>query len=157
MTLLTGSDIVVAAKNIRLELKAAYPATKFSVTTKRFSMGNSIDVRWTDGPTVEQVNKIARKYQYGEFDGMTDCYNYSRSDFNEQHGGAKYVQVTREYSDALVMLAIDEVQAKYGQSPVVTLAAYRSGSLYMTSPDGWKDYQHSYQSLIGAYCCGAAA
>jgi len=55
-------DIKEIAKQIRTVLKSAFPATKFSVTIKRFSMGESVDTSWTDGPTKSQVNDLIGKY-----------------------------------------------------------------------------------------------
>lgn len=66
-----------AAKMIRKELKEMFPNTKFSVTSKSYSGGNSVDATWIDGPASEMVEKITNKYQYGKFDGMIDSYEYS--------------------------------------------------------------------------------
>jgi len=38
------------AKRVRKALKHYFPAVKFSVHSKVYSGGSSIDVRWTDGP-----------------------------------------------------------------------------------------------------------
>ena len=51
-------DIKDIAKSIRTVLKSTFPATKFSVTTSRFSQGSSADVSWADGPTKTQVNDL---------------------------------------------------------------------------------------------------
>ena len=51
-------DIKGIAKSIRTVLKSVFPATKFSVTISRFSMGESVDVSWMDGPTKTQVNDL---------------------------------------------------------------------------------------------------
>lgn len=84
----------IAAENIRRELKAAWPGVTFSVTSKTFSMGNSVDVRWTDGPTSKQVKEIADKYQNGDFDGMVDLYEL-RQGFDYTYGASKYVMEQR--------------------------------------------------------------
>jgi len=82
-----------AAKAIRKDLKQAFPDTKFKVTSCSFSMGDAVDVRWTNGPTVEEVDRITQKYQYGRFDGMTD--SYSMNNTREDIPQAKYVQCQR--------------------------------------------------------------
>lgn len=82
-----------AAKAIRGELKEAFPETKFKVTSTSFSMGDAVDVRWTGGPSVEEVEQFTRKYQYGHFDGMTDIYDMSNS--RDDLPQAKYVQTHR--------------------------------------------------------------
>jgi len=92
------SDRILGAKNIRRELKANFPNTKFSVKSEIYSGGDSIKVYWTDGPTSETVTAIIEKYQEGTFDGMIDLYSYSGDQFNEDHGGAKYVFGQRDNS-----------------------------------------------------------
>lgn len=85
-----------AANAIKAELKAAFPNVKFSVKSQNYSGGDSVDIYWTDGPTVEQVRAISGKYQYGKFDGMQDLYEYtnSRKDIPQ----AKYVSENRTIS-----------------------------------------------------------
>jgi hypothetical protein len=68
-----------AAKLIRKELKQAFPPIKFSVISRSYAGGSSIDVSWTNGPTFDQVNSIIKKYEYGSFDPRTDMYSYTNS------------------------------------------------------------------------------
>lgn len=93
----------LAAASIRKELQAKFPGIKFQVKTRRFSMGDAVDIRWDFGPTTEEVDAIGEKYEQGSFDGMTDTYEYSRSpekrQFQEQFGSAKYVHSQRSYGD----------------------------------------------------------
>lgn len=123
------NSLITATKNMRIELKAAFPGVKFSIRSERYSGGNSIDVAWTDGPTSRQVDAIIRKYQGGSFDGMTDCYTHDRSVFNDLFGRAKYVFTRRSYTDSAVKAAIDRVAAQYGAEPI-TVADYRRGVLW---------------------------
>lgn len=74
------------AKLIRLALKEEFPGTKFSVKSRKYSMGSSIDIAWTDGPVadyssgsnleaavaVRTVKAIADFFSGSTFDGMTD-------------------------------------------------------------------------------------
>ena len=66
-----------AAKCIKNDLKKLYPKTKFSVASKIYSGGSSVNVRWEGGPTRKEVERHVRKYEYGTFDPMTDCYDYN--------------------------------------------------------------------------------
>lgn len=93
------SNQAAAAAAIKTELKKAFPFIKFSVTSDSFSMGNSVDISWTDGPTTAQVEAITGKYQYGHFDGMNDMYEDSnhRDDIPQ----AKYVSEHRKISDQI--------------------------------------------------------
>lgn len=134
-----------AAKNIRIELKAAFPAVKFSVKSSRYSGGDSISVRWVDGPVCAQVDEIINKYKAGSFNGMDDSYEYSHDAWNDAFGDAKYVFSNREDSDAAVASCIRTVKAKYGANlaevgaPEPSLEGYKRG-----------DYR-SLQVLGGCY------
>jgi hypothetical protein len=93
------SSHALGAKNIRKELKQAFPGQKFSVKSESYSMGCSIRITWTDGPTTEEVEAITKKYQYGSFNGMEDIYEYNQTAFTGNFGSAKYVFATRTISD----------------------------------------------------------
>jgi hypothetical protein len=90
--------------NLKADLETNFPGVKFSVKSKSFSMGDSIDASWTDGPTYQQVDLIARTYQEGHFDGMTDMYEYDNTKKFEK-GSAKYVFCSRRESPALILKA----------------------------------------------------
>lgn len=67
----------LVAKEVRTILKEKFKGIKFTVRSSNYSMGDSVNVGWTDGPTSEEVEKLVKHYQYGHFDGMIDCYEYS--------------------------------------------------------------------------------
>jgi Large polyvalent protein associated domain 29 len=90
-----------AAKNIRYQLKKAFPGHDFSVTISSYSMGNSIRVAWTDGPSTSRIEAIVDRYQQGDFDGQIDLYEYRNSPWCDAFGGAKYVQTSRNFSPEL--------------------------------------------------------
>lgn len=96
-----GRALVAAAKNLRTQLKKAFPGARFSVTTERFSGGDALRVAWTDGPAVSRVEEIASRYKGGRFDGQNDIYEYSSTAWTEAFGEAKYVSCSRDYSPAL--------------------------------------------------------
>ena len=90
---------VLAASNIRRQLKRKFPDVKFSVKSESYSGGCSVDVSWTDGPTSDQIAEILNPYQYGNFDGMTDCYNHNENNnWGETFGDAMYVHGHRHLS-----------------------------------------------------------
>lgn len=92
---ITGA--AACADAVRAELKKVFPFVKFSVKSSTFSMGDSVSVSWSDGPTTKEVDPIIGKYQYGHFDGMQDLYEYSnRVDGLPQ---AKYVSGNRSMSE----------------------------------------------------------
>jgi hypothetical protein len=67
------SRVATAAKQIRERLKKSFPGTKFYVTSKSYSMGDSINISYTDGPASALVEAIAFEHQMGNYD-HTDCY-----------------------------------------------------------------------------------
>lgn len=60
------------AAMIRADLKAAFPGQKFSVRSRRYAGGSSIDVSWTAGPTRDDVDAEIAYLDREGFDGMTD-------------------------------------------------------------------------------------
>lgn len=84
-------DAAIVAKDIRKALKEAFPGIKFSVRTRKYSMGQSIDVSWTDGPSGNQVNEITKKFECVHRDQFGDILS----------GGNMYVMTHREVSPEL--------------------------------------------------------
>jgi len=91
------SSQVVAAENTRRQLAKTFPGQKFSVTSESFSMGDAVDIRWTDGPTIEEVEAITKHYKEGYFDGMDDMYHDVDSPWHI-FGHSKYINESRRIS-----------------------------------------------------------
>lgn len=105
-----------------------------AVTAKSesFSMGDSVRVRMVDQPPAMRadIETHAKQYQYGNFDGMTDSYNYSnRQDDIPQ---SKYVFVDCDYSDEIRAAAWDYIRETYGEA--------------QGAPD---DYNSHYEQVMG--------
>lgn len=94
---------VDCAKLIREALKARFPDTKFAVRTQRYSGGSSIDVTWTDGPSLREVQEVTRRFEGETFDGMIDMASIQEQihpDTGERVVyGNSYVFCRREYTD----------------------------------------------------------
>lgn len=133
------------AKEIRKALNV-FNGVKFSVTCRRG--GDSVTIRYQDGPTSESVNKLVNCFELGHFNGMNDCYEYSnrRDDIPQ----CRYVFVTREYSDTAISSAIASVRAEYGIQETYTADDYHSGKLMNVSAiENARGEQHwSVQSVI---------
>jgi hypothetical protein len=88
------------ARKVRQVLKAAFPGTKFSVTSKTYSGGSSIRVSWTDGPVAKQVEAITDQFASASFDGMQDLktYNGGYCWRGTYYSGADWVHCSRELS-----------------------------------------------------------
>ena len=100
-----------AAKEIRQVLKAAFPGQKFEVLSKTYSGGNSIDISYQNGPTVKEVNRYVRDFEYGQFDGMTDMYNITNR--NKNIPQVKYLFVNRDMSKNLQKYLEEEMAGYY--------------------------------------------
>jgi len=110
---LTGAALT--AKVIKQRLTALYPRVKFSVVSDTFSMGDSVDIRWTDGPTKNAVEAITGQYKQGSFDGMTDSYNYRMVDSSLGCKGAKYVHCHRTMSPELKAKIATKADEQFGK------------------------------------------
>lgn len=61
---------------VRASLRRAFPRVKFSVRIHLYSMGSSIYVGWTDGPTAPEVDRVLDAYTSKTFDGSDDSTHY---------------------------------------------------------------------------------
>lgn len=137
----TIDRLMAACKNIRIELKRAFPKVKFAVRSSRYSGGDSINVGWIDGPTNQQVDEIVKRYQGGSFDGSQDLYTYDSDAWNDAFGYGKYVFSGRDNSDAAIASAVRTVRARFGDSvpEEVTAQAYKRGDLFSRYSE-WNDW-----------------
>ncbi|MBU2765460.1 hypothetical protein HAP94_04465 [Acidithiobacillus ferrivorans] len=95
-----------AVKNVRLVLKQHFSGVKFSVCMENHS---TINIKWTDGPTSEQVQSIIRFFEAGRFNGMDDIYDRHETPWNTLFGSAEYIFTYRQVSAEITQLAIDTV------------------------------------------------
>ncbi|MCZ6149242.1 hypothetical protein BTK76_22520 [Cronobacter sakazakii] len=127
------SEAALVSANIRADLKKAFPDVKFSVKKHSF---DSVGIKWTDGPTKEEVRAISDKYEDGNFNSMEDIYEYNSSPFNAVYGGVKYVHTNREFSDQLVEKGIIEARNRFGSDLVpdtCNAEMYLNGALSQVS------------------------
>ena len=62
-------------------------------------MGDSVNVSWDDAMTTDTIDAIINKYEYGTFDGMTDCAGSRDSVFMDLFGSSRFVNSNRHLSD----------------------------------------------------------
>lgn len=151
----TLSTQAATAKAIRTKLKQVFPTVTFKVTSDAFSGGNSVDIRWTDGPTTAQVNAIAHWHQEGRFDGMIDLYEYTNRHPNLPQ--SKYVQTQRDYSLDARIAAIAYVNNRFGWDLKYTIReqpAYRVRKIEVPAhtwleinPESNKHTGHGWQDM----------
>lgn len=88
-----GQGPGVAAKNIRAELKKAFPKIKFSVRKSSYDAIN-ITIPHGAGITCKEIEQaVTDKYEAGYFNGMEDIYEYSRTPWSEVFGSVKFIFV----------------------------------------------------------------
>ncbi|MES1979750.1 MAG: LPD29 domain-containing protein [Pseudomonadota bacterium] len=144
------------AKLIRQALKESFPGIKFSVTSKTYSGGASINVGWIDGPNDAQVQAVAGIFSGAYFDGQTDYKGstYALVDGIQTRFGADFIFFNRRDSDAAVQRAIDRVSRDYAGNFAArsiappAVADYRSGDLYTVYPMDAGDSYWNLQSII---------
>jgi hypothetical protein len=100
-TLETQSPYVIGAKNVRKELKTAFPQTTFKVSSKGYNGGDQINIKWVDGPTTDKVEKISNKYK-----------DLETAEPNP-NGSAKYVFTDRTLSDRSLNITSRKLQEKW--------------------------------------------
>lgn len=105
------------AKCIRATLKAKFPRTKFSVRSKIYSGGSSIDISWTDGPTAKLVDAYVQPFAGGGFDGMIDM-KYSSESWLYSDGPASFAQTGGTEGSRGSVPASDAGPEKDGAVPV---------------------------------------
>jgi len=103
---LEEQDVTVKAKLIRERLKDKFPGVEFRVKTSRYSMGESIDVYWTDGPALDKVEPL-----------LTDFEDLNRDPSTGEIlcGGNSHVFAQRTIRPETQKKIDDGVRAKYGQ------------------------------------------
>jgi hypothetical protein len=130
------------AKLVRKALSEAFPGVKFSVRSKSYSGGASINVGWIDGPNSKQVEAVAKRFEGSHFDSMIDLKSSLSTTFEGRpvHFAADYVFCNREFSDALVGKVIASTASLYGVETVPTVADWKQGRLYGANLGGSWDF-----------------
>lgn len=115
---------VNAIANIRKHLKQGFPKITFSVRTTGTS---SVNVRWTLGPTTDEVKSVVNRYLYGSFDGMTDSYHFNDNNvWPSVFGGVRYTNFQRNTPDLTEPDRI-LIEQRYGaELPRVRACYYRT-------------------------------
>ena len=134
------ASAVESAAALRQALKAAFPATKFSVRLDRGTAYGCASVSWTDGPTVKRVQEIVDRFEGEGFDGMTDSSIHYRVKLPDgRESGLRMVNTSRAISQALARLCAAQVAAFWGGVDRVPEIVEGYGDGFAMAPgfDGW--------------------
>lgn len=101
------------AKIIREHLKSI--GIKGSVTSESFSMGNAVDVNVTDidPQTLKKLKDFCEPYEYGTFDGMTDCQGYKNQGLGIPQ--TKYLHVNVSFTGGMYQAAWEAIRSHYAE------------------------------------------
>ena len=122
-----------SAKVLKALLRQHFPATAFSCRLGRGTGWGSLDVSWTDGPTVAAVDGIVRPFEGKGFDGRDDSTYYK--DARHPDGtpsGIGYLSLQRTISADLARRCAEQVAAFYGITPPTVIP---SACGYQTVPE----------------------
>ena len=113
---------VVAGKIIKMYVKSKYPNILVWTKSSSFANGNSLDVYVCEpngdevnASTYSDINTLVNAFEYGKFNGWTDCYDsYETSGLKTENGteieaGVKYAHCNNKapfgsYPDVVRML-----------------------------------------------------
>lgn len=124
------------AKLVRQALKEAFPTIKFGVTSKTYAGGASISIRYTDGPTADDVKAIVAAFEGSYFDGMQDYkgQNYAAIDGEEVRFGADFIFVNRKYSLGFLKAVTQAVCGEFGITEPIKIVDNDYGA-YIENPN----------------------
>ena len=128
----------ITARDLKKMLKRLFPNTKFSVRTRKYAGGSSVDIQYKDGVALEKVEKVV-DWDTKDFNGMYDIslstrYKVLMPDMTirkiefDWYG---YVSVRREYSKEAIEQAIEEL----GLENYATAENYYDGTGYVNTND----------------------
>ncbi len=110
------------AKLVRVALASNFPGVKFSVKSKTYSGGASIDISWTNGPKASEIKKITGNFDGASFDGMIDLKSYHSQIHpitgERVHFGADYIFTNRRYTRNFLEPIINKVCEQWRRAPL---------------------------------------
>lgn len=110
------------AKLIKAQLKKS--GIKCTAKSDNFSMGSSVDINLENQPpwVMKAIEEQTDKYEYGTFDGMTDCQGTKNRDFDGPQ--TKYLSINNRFTDDIKKAAwlelcdiMQELQGKEEEDP----------------------------------------
>lgn len=126
------------AKMVRTALKEAFQGVKFSVRSRIYAGGSSIDIYWVDGPNSAMVDAVSDTFSGAYFDGMIDYKGNTKAMIDGQvvQFGADFIFTHRKCTLAFMQAAKAAAVRKYG-ALVAGVAVLESadGSAYFDSSD----------------------
>ena len=128
----TYYSVTETAQMLRQALKQRFPGVSFSVKSKSYSGGASINVKWTDGPRASEVKEVTNRFEGATFDGSIDLKSHidqvvmTDEGPKAVHFGADFIFENRHFSADFLSRVYRRACQRYGLTPRVN--AIRSTS-----------------------------
>jgi hypothetical protein len=126
----TASEASYFIKKI---FKESFPSQKVSVSSSKFSMGDSVDIYpddprgWVSDKAKEFAKALEQNFKEGRFDGMTDSYEYSpsRTEFKiDEIDGKPWDAISKENPNAEQTISVGAKYVTANDRPKFGTAAY---------------------------------
>jgi hypothetical protein len=126
-----------SAKALKAALRAAFPATTFSVRLSRGTGYGMCGVTWTDGPSVKLVEAVVAPFVGEGFDGMTDgSYGIDGRLPDGHRTGLRLINTGRLLSARFVRRLVQAIAEYWGGVEVIPdVIEHAGGSWSLTN--GW--------------------
>ena len=143
-------NAVDTAKIIRKELKAKFPNTKFSVTSKSFAGGSSISINWTDGAAKTDVEKLTKIFSGVSFDGSQDLEVYSNSLYEgEEVLFGHYLHYNRDTSKEFLERVLAHLATQSERSQFLEIVG-ENNCRFKATENGHDEYCQEANKLVNS-------
>jgi len=133
-------SVTETAKLVRQVLAKQFPTTEFSVRSKKYSGGASIDIRWTDGPAEREIEPFVKQFEGADFDGMIDLKTYS-SHYLLEDGSAVIAHAPGTEGSMGVIPAVDN------RLPVTGMREVHFGADYIFCSRGRSNFDELHKQV----------
>ncbi|WP_231489896.1 LPD29 domain-containing protein [Pedobacter sp. Leaf170] len=106
------TEASIVSKTVKKLLTSNFKGIKFSVKSDIFSGGDSVSVKWSFGPTENEVNALIKRFQGGSFNSYEDIYEYNADSYEVDKDGNIKVQPTVKYISTSRRTPVIEEAAK---------------------------------------------
>lgn len=133
------------AHALRVALRTAFPRVKFSVRMSTGTGHGWLKVKWTDGPSRDDVMMVCDAFESSRFNSMTDGYDRVRNLVDVPGLGwckpsCRGINETRKFSEAAQRAAADIVAKHFG------IAVPPRSEWINTNVDGERFSTHVYRA-----------
>lgn len=100
-----------AARIIRSKLRKLFPSVTFSIIASTYANGDSVAIRWTNGPSLENIRSLTTEFQSGSYCCITDSYILDNK--NEYTPQVKFIKLYRSITEDVFQFAFEIAKDKF--------------------------------------------